>query len=193
MYSFRLRLFIGLLVVAVLAILFVTLLTSRGISSRFVTYVAGNEDAERQAIATVIEHQLQHEGPEGIGPLADVIGEVYERPITLTDTEGDVLFSTKVIIEEEIIEAGSLPEHPATDAADLTLALSEESGSVRVIATTERFVAEPWGSLPHIEQGFFATVDAAFLGDTNQLLIVTAVVALLLAGLVALSHPTKKR
>jgi methyl-accepting chemotaxis protein len=86
----------------------------------------------------------------------------------------------------EIVEAGSLPEHPASDAADLTLALSEESGSVRVTTTTERFVAEPWGSVPHIEQGFFATEEAAFLGDTNLLLILTAVVALLLASVAAL-------
>ena len=179
MHSFRLRLFIGLLAVALLALLLVILLTSSGISRRFVTYVSGNEDAEEQAIAKVIEHQLQVEGPDSIAPLADIMGEIYDRPITVTGPEGDVLFSSEVLVEETRIETGPLPAD-----LPLNLTLSQEQGSVTVITTTQRVVSPFWS--PAAAEGAIPTAEAAFLGDANQLLIIAAAAALLLAAGVAL-------
>ncbi|MEZ4518946.1 MAG: ATP-binding protein [Chloroflexota bacterium] len=187
-HSYRLRLFVGLLLVAVLSIVLVSLITSRGVADRFGRYVDASNAEERQAIAEVIEYQLQQSGVDAIGPFAGEIGRVFDQPITLSDEQGNIVFSSQDIntIEEHIVVEGDAVD-PAIAPLDLTLSgdtlqIDEvEPLDVQVHATTQ--MAD--GTLTTIT--YRAPLSAAgFLNQTNLLLFSSAIVALLLAGLASL-------
>ncbi len=184
--SFRVRLFIGFLMVALSAVALVALLTGRGVASGFGQFLSQSEQVESQAIVEVLEYQLAQDGVEGIGPFANEIGSAFGRSITLTDENGDVIFPPSGgSVETDLIE-----EQLFLDDAAPPIGLTVVDGAVQFDAETEtRSSSQTTTTI--IDGVLTRTITSpapaeTFLNETNNLLLTAVLVGLLLAGVASL-------
>ncbi len=169
--SLTIRLFLALLLVAILSIALVTLLAGWGTLDQFWRYVSAQTLREQQSVAAIIENQVQEGGLESLDSLAEALRDAFGRDITLTDPEGDVLFSSRgevqVVEERLVVEDGQISE-----AFDLTY---HSDGKVGTITLAEQD--------PASDQALPVTkYTEAFFGSINRIFLLSAVIAIVLAG-----------
>lgn len=184
LYSLRLRLFLALLLVAILSIVLVALLAGVGTIDQFIRYVTVQDQQEQKAIATVIEHQIQEGGLDSIDPLAGVLKEAYGQEITLTGPEGEVIYSSDgdmVLVEERIVVDS---DNEAAPSKPLELNLQNDGQTKRVVIPVSDRSEEISATTP--AASFSDSSEQDFFGSINRIFIITAVVAVILAGIISL-------
>ena len=203
MYSLRLRLFLVLLLVAVLAVAVVAFFANRGTTNSFNTYVMQNFSRDQQVIKELLASPIEAGHLEEAQVIADTVGAAYGRPVIIHGTEGDILVATETTIVEtlpnvEIHEFESeIPfEHnlplfdPGTETA-YTFYLSPEKTveynlePILIEETIFPINEFPQNAIP-IEETFSLNTATAnetrFLGSVSQTFWIAAITAVLLAG-----------
>ena len=181
--SLHARIFLALLLVAVLSIALVALLAGLGTFEQFNRYITIQDRQEQQTIATIIEQQLRSEGLENIEPLAGTLQEAYGQEIALVGPEGELLYSSSrdvTIVEEQII-VGDEGQEKVSKV--LELKYENDGQEARVTIPDNNLSIGSTTTQPVTNSG--NSGEQNFFGSINRMLLVTIVAAVILAGMMS--------
>lgn len=184
MHSFRLRLFLTLLFVVVMAVTITALFAQQDTTQQFDQYLGVSEALDQQAMAMVFE-QVGQQNPTNVEPLAEAMSQAYNVQITIVGDSGDVMVASgggpagtiaipppTLLIDPHPVFIGQEPANIIFGPAGVGHVISGQ-----VTASTITINSNPIPTAP----------EAAFLGSVNRSFWLAGLAAIATTGLVSLA------
>lgn len=188
-HSLRVRLFLALLVVAVLAVVVAVLLANRRTANQFQQYLGQVYAVEQQAIARVLTDQLQPANLPATQNLLNALGQAYGREIRLIDASGRIWAASPPVRRGPPPNRGQ----PLAGFRQLPLIFQVDPQAGDNPNVTPLLPELPAALAASIRQAASTTGNGAlsneqnFLGSVNRTFVLAAVLAVALAGILSVA------